>query len=233
MRSRIRTTNRPRMPLLDWFAERLAALDAVGWWAAPLFFIAAYVAASIAFVPGSLLTLAAGAVFGLYRGVPLVFISAVLGSSAAFGISRTIARDRVTRWLARTPRAAAVADAVADRGLAIVFLLRLSPVVPYNALNYALGASRVRYRDFLLASVGMLPGTVLYTYYGKVIGDVAALAAGAAPPRGPGYYALTTAGLLATVGATLLITRAARRRLSSSSAGGATGGEDAPPLRDR
>ena len=67
-----------------------------------------------------------------------------------------------------------------------MFLLRLSPLVPYNLLNYALALSGVAYRDYLLASVGMLPAIIMYTYYGKVVGDVAALAAGVAPPRGSG-----------------------------------------------
>jgi len=202
------------MNLVEAFASRLEGLDALGPWAAPLFFIAAYIVASIAFVPGALLTLLAGAVFGLARGVPIVFIGAVLGSSAAFGIARTIARDRVTRWLARDARAAAAGDAVAAEGARVVLLLRLSPVVPYNLLNYALGASRVRYRDFLAGSIGMLPGTVLYTYYGKVVGDVTALAAGTAPPRGPEYYVFLGAGLAATVAATVLVTRAAKKGLA-------------------
>ena len=202
------------MNLLEAFAQRLEALGALGGWVAPLLFIAVYVAASVAFVPGALLTLLAGAVFGLARGVPLVFVSAVLGSSAAFGIARTLIRERITRWLERDSRTAAVNEAVADEGLKVVLLLRLSPVVPYNLLNYALGASRLRYRDFLAGSVGMLPGTVLYTYYGKVIGDVTALAAGTAPPRGAEYYALLAVGLAATVAATLLITRAAKTRLA-------------------
>jgi uncharacterized membrane protein YdjX (TVP38/TMEM64 family) len=207
------------MNLFEAFAERLEAIGALGGWAAALFFMAAYVAASVAFVPGALLTLIAGAVFGLGRGVPLVFVSAVLGSSAAFGIARTLLRDRVTRWLERDARLAAVNDAVAAEGLKVVLLLRLSPVVPYNLLNYALGASRLRYRDFLLGSTGMLPGTLLYTYYGKVIGDVAALAAGTAPPRGWGYYTLLAVGLAATVVATVLIARAAKRRLNTATRG--------------
>ena len=202
------------MNLLESFAARLQALDALGPWAAPLLFIAAYVAASVAFVPGAVLTLVAGAVFGLVRGVPIVFAGAVLGSSAAFAIARTIARDRVSRWVARDRRAAAIGDAVAAEGVKLVLLLRLSPVVPYNLLNYAFGASRVRYRDFLAGSIGMLPGTVLYTYYGKVIGDVTAVAAGVAPPRGSEYYVFLMAGLAATAAATVLITRAAKRRLA-------------------
>lgn len=202
------------MNLLEAFAQRLEALGALGGWAAPLLFIAAYIAASVAFVPGALLTLLAGAVFGLARGVPLVFVSAVLGSSAAFGLARTLIRERVTRWLERDSRTAAVNEAVAAEGLKVVLLLRLSPVVPYNLLNYALGASRLRYRDFLAGSIGMLPGTVLYTYYGKVIGDVTALAAGTAPPRGAEYYTLLAVGLGATIAATVLITREAKARLA-------------------
>jgi uncharacterized membrane protein YdjX (TVP38/TMEM64 family) len=195
-------------------AELAAGLERAGPWA-PLLFVAAYVIGSLAFIPGAVLTLIAGAVFGLARGIPLVFASAVLGSSAAFALARTVARERVARWLARDPRASAVSDAVAARGLLIVILLRLSPVFPYNVLNYALGASRIRYRDFLIGSVGMLPGTVLYTYYGKVVGDVTALATGTAPPRGPEYYVLLAVGLAATVLLTLVITRAARKALAS------------------
>ena len=193
-------------------ADLASWLDTAGPWA-PLAFIAAYVVGSIVFIPGAALTLVAGALFGLWRGVPIVFAGAVLGSSAAFALARTVAHERVTRWLSGDPRAAAVNEAVASEGLRVVLLLRLSPVVPYNVLNYALGASRVRYRDFLLGSAGMLPGTVLYTYSGTVIGNVAALAAGAAPPRGVAYYVLLVTGLAGTVAVTVLIMRAARRAL--------------------
>ncbi len=193
-------------------AELAAWLETSGPWA-PLAFIAAYVAGSIALIPGAALTLVAGAVFGLRAGIPIVFAGAVLGSSAAFALARTVARDRVTRWLSRDSRAAAVNDAVASQGFRVVLLLRMSPVFPYNVLNYALGASRVRYRDFLSGSIGMLPGTVLYTYYGAIAGDAVALAAGTAPPRGRGYYALLAAGLVATLLVTVIITRAARRAL--------------------
>ena len=198
---------------MNLVAELAALLDRAGPWA-PALFIAAYVVGSLALVPGAVLTLIAGALFGLGRGIPIVFTGAVLGSSAAFALARTLARERVTRWLSRDPRAAAVSDAVAGRGLLIVLLLRLSPVFPYGVLNYALGASRIRYRDLLIGSVGMLPGTVLYTYYGKVIGDVTALATGTAPPRGTGYYVLLGVGLAATLLLTVVITRAARQALA-------------------
>lgn len=198
------------MGLLEALAARL---DSLGSWA-PVLFILIYIVASIAFVPGAVLTLIAGALFGFARGVPTVFIGALLGSSAAFFLSRLALRDRVARWVARDPRAAAVSRAVGEQGYRVILLLRLSPVVPYNVLNYALGASTVRYRDFAIGSLGMLPATVLYTYYGKVAGDVTAVAAGAAPPRGPEYYGLLAVGLVATVGATMAITRAAKKSLA-------------------
>ena len=103
--------------------------------------------------------------------------------------------------------------AVVEQGVWIMFLLRLSPLVPFVQLNYALALSGVRYRDYLLASVGMLPTIIMYVYYGKVVGDVAALAAGVAPPRGPEYYALLVVGLVATFVATTLITRAAKKAM--------------------
>src|SRR5439155_1600715 len=95
----------------------------------------------------------------------------------------------------------------------IVFLLRLSPVFPFNLLNYALGLTRVRFADFFLASVGMLPGTVLYVYSGKLIGDVTALAGGAAVEKGAAYYAVLVLGLAATVAVTTVVTRTAQRAL--------------------
>jgi uncharacterized membrane protein YdjX (TVP38/TMEM64 family) len=95
----------------------------------------------------------------------------------------------------------------------VQFLLRLSPIVPYVLLNYALGLSRVRVRDFLLACFGMIPTIVMYAYYGRVVGDVAKIAAGIAPPRGREYYVLLVVGLIATVIATMAITRAARRAI--------------------
>jgi uncharacterized membrane protein YdjX (TVP38/TMEM64 family) len=105
--------------------------------------------------------------------------------------------------------------AVAGEGAWVMFLLRLSPVIPFVLLNYALALSGVRYRDYLLASVGMLPAITMYVYYGKVAGDVARLAAGVAPPRGPEYYLLLAIGLVATVVAATAVTRAARRTLKA------------------
>lgn len=181
---------------------------------APLVFIAAYVVATVALVPGSLLTLAAGAIFGLARGTLLVLAGATLGAGAAFLIARHVARGLVERRLQTSTRLAGLDAALQREGRKIVFLLRLSPIVPFSLLNYAMGVSSVRFADFLFGSVGMIPGTLLYVYYGKAAGDVAALAAGAAPQRGPAHYLVLALGLAATLGATVLVTRVARRALT-------------------
>jgi uncharacterized membrane protein YdjX (TVP38/TMEM64 family) len=179
----------------------------------PVVFIVGYAAATVAFVPGSLLTLAAGAIFGLSQGVLYVFIAAVLGSSAAFLVSRYLARGAVERRLGGNTRFAVIDRAVGVQGRKLVFLLRLSPAFPFNLLNYALGLTSIRFTDYVAASVGMLPGTVLYVYYGKLAGDLAALAGGAVVEKGPGYYAVLALGLAATIAVTTLVTRTARRAL--------------------
>lgn len=196
------------------FAERVHALGAWG----PVAFVLGYVVATVVGIPGSLLTLAAGAIFGLWAGTLWVYIGATLGSAAAFLVARYLARGPVERRIAGNPRYAAIDRAVATDGRRIVFLLRLSPAVPFTLLNYLLGLTRVRFRDFLVASVGMLPGTLLYVYYGKLAGEVAAAAGGAATPHGTAYYAVLGLGLVATIVVTVLITRLARRALDSATA---------------
>ena len=178
-----------------------------------ILFVVGYVIATVAFVPGSLLTLAAGAIYGLGRGTVLVFIAATVGASAAFLISRYLARGAVERRLAGHAKFSAIDRAVGREGRRIVFLLRLSPLFPFNLLNYALGLTRVRFLDFVVASVGMVPGTLLYVYYGKVIADVARLAAGAPASRGWGYYLVLALGLVATIAVAIVVSRIARRAL--------------------
>lgn len=208
------------------FAAWVRTLGALG----PAVFVAGYAVATVGGVPGSLLTLAAGAIFGLWAGTLWVFLGATLGASGAFLVSRYLARRAVERRVLADPRFAAIDQAIAEQGRRVVFLLRLSPAVPFTLLNYLLGLTRVRYPDFLVASVGMLPGTMLYVYAGQVAGELAAAAGGASPPRGAGYWAVLALGLLATVAVTVLVTRAARRALrgvgEAPGTAGATGAAD-------
>jgi uncharacterized membrane protein YdjX (TVP38/TMEM64 family) len=192
----------------------VAWVDGLGVWG-PVVFALGYAVATLAFIPGSILTLAAGALFGLGKGTVVVFFGATLGSSLAFLVARYVARDAIERRLAHRPRFAAIDRAVAREGLKIVTLLRLAPVFPYNLLNYGLGLTKVRFPHYLVACLGMLPGTFLYVYYGKALGSLAAVAGGAELERGAGYWVTFGIGLAAALAVTLLVARIARRALAA------------------
>ena len=182
----------------------------------PLVFIAGYVLATVAFVPGSLLTLAAGALFGLVRGTLYVFIGATLGACAAFLVGRYVARGAIEQRIAAHPQFNAIDGVVGREGRKIVFLLRLSPVFPFNLLNYALGLTRVRFLDYLVACIGMLPGTFLYVYYGHTAGSLASAISGGGVEKGPEYWLVLALGLAATVVVSVLVARRARRALKEA-----------------
>ncbi|MGE4605569.1 MAG: TVP38/TMEM64 family protein [Myxococcota bacterium] len=187
-------------------------VDGLGFWG-PLVFVLAYAAAVVAFVPASLLTLGAGAIFGVVWGVIYVFVAATIGAGLSFLVARYVARAAVEKRLATNEKIIAVDRAVAAEGRKIVFLLRLVPIIPFNALNYGLGLTRVSFADYLVGSIGMIPATLMYVYSGKVAGDVAELASGASVAQGAGYYAFLGLGLAATIAVTIVITRIARRAL--------------------
>ena len=197
------------IPAFSAWVDRLGILGAVA-------FVAGYAVACVLFVPASLLTIAAGAIFGPGLGIALVLAGATLGAAASFLIARYVARDAVKRRLARYPRLAALDEIVGSDGRRIVLLMRLSPVFPFGALNYALGLTRLRLADFLVAMIGIVPGTALYVYSGTVAGVVVGAAGATAPERGIAYYAVLALGLVATLVVTVLITRAARRALRDS-----------------
>ena len=205
--------------LVSWGARRaaphlltfLAGVHGLGGWA-PLVFILTGAAGVVAFIPSTLFTLVGGAVFGFGRGVLYASAGAALGSTTAFLIGRYIAREAIQRRLARMPRFQSIDRAVAADAARIVFLLRLSPIMPFNVLNYALGLTAMRLTDFVVALAGTLPGTIVYAYAGKVMGELA-VAGPAEVPKNAAYYTFLLAGLVATVAATFVVTRAARRAL--------------------
>jgi uncharacterized membrane protein YdjX (TVP38/TMEM64 family) len=182
----------------------------------PLAKLALGVLALAALFAASLMTLAAGAIFGVTRGTLYVFVAALIGSCAAFLVARYLARGAVERRIADNPRFAAIDRAIGAEGRKIVLLLRLSPAFPFNLLNYALGLTRVRFGDYAVAAIGMLPGTLLYVYLGRVVGDLAKLAGGVRPEHGAGQSLLLGIGLVATVVATVTVTRIARRALAEA-----------------
>lgn len=195
----------PISAALEQVLNHVEQLGPVG----PAVFVAAYAAACVLFIPGSVLTLGAGAVFGVVKGSVLVSVASTLGASLSFLIGRYAARGWVARKLEGRPRFSAVDTAAAREGWKIVLLTRLSPVFPFTLLNYAYGLTRVSFRDYILASwIGMMPGTVMYVY----LGSLARL--GLESERASHLQtAMKVVGLAATIAVTLYITRIARKAL--------------------
>jgi uncharacterized membrane protein YdjX (TVP38/TMEM64 family) len=201
------------LPLIHWAVQFIDWMRDAGLAGAGAFG-AVYVLAAVLMLPGSLLTVGAGLAYGPLWGTLLVSPVSVAAATLAFVLGRTAARGWIARRTAADPRFRAVDAAIGRHGLKIVILLRLSPVFPFNVLNYALGLTGVTLRDYVLGSfVGMLPGTFLYVYLGSLVGDVAGLSADASQ-AGTARQILSIVGLIATVAVTVYITRIARRALA-------------------
>jgi uncharacterized membrane protein YdjX (TVP38/TMEM64 family) len=190
----------------------------------------AYLLAAVLFLPVWPITMAVGFACGPLLGFAVAWPSSAVAGAIAFLVGRTVGRRAVARAIAGSPRLRALEEAIARQGFQTVVLLRLSPLFPYHLVNYALGTTRLRLRDFSVASaVGMVPSTLLYAYLGSLAASAADAAAGHTPPSGPAGRALYWGGLAVAVIATFLVTRAARRALSQPA-------PDAPgagPARDR
>ncbi len=191
----------------------LAWISDLGPWG-PVFFIVFYILATVLFLPGLIPTMAAGVLFGVIQGTLLVSISSISGATLAFLIGRYLAREWVATMIRGNQKFEAIDAAVAQEGWKIVGLTRLSPVFPFNLLNYAFGLTQVSLKHYFLASwMGMLPGTVMYVYIGSLAGDLATLGIGERS-RTPAEWALYGVGLMATVVLTLYLTRIAQRALN-------------------
>jgi uncharacterized membrane protein YdjX (TVP38/TMEM64 family) len=200
------------LPVADWIIH-LAELARQTGAAGVARFIAVYIVSTVALLPGSLLTLAAGFAYGPLWGLAVASPASVAGATAAFLLGRTLLRERAERVAGRSPRLRAIDAAVAREGFKLVVLLRLSPLFPFNALNYALSLTPVSLGTYVLASfIGMLPATALYVYLGSLAPAAAELSS-AAEGGGGSRTTLYVAGLLATIAVVVIGARAARRAL--------------------
>ncbi|PZV18559.1 MAG: TVP38/TMEM64 family protein [Leptolyngbya sp.] len=198
---------------LVWVKE----LGAIG----VLAYILIYNLATVLFIPGSLLTLGGGAIYGVVWGSLYVFIAATLGATSAFLIGRYVAQDWVSKKIEGNVTFNAIASAVAQDGFKVVLLTRLSPIFPFNLLNYAFGVTQVSLKDYILGSVGMLPATILYVYLGSLAGDLTSISAKQplSSEAQAAQWVIRIIGLVATIAVTLYITRIAKKALAESVAG--------------
>jgi uncharacterized membrane protein YdjX (TVP38/TMEM64 family) len=200
------------LPVKDWLVNMLQWTQGLGI-LGPIFVAAFYIVACILFLPGSVLTLGAGFIFKLLVGTVTVSIGSTLGACAAFLVGRTFGRDWVAKKIAENEKFAAIDNAVGGQGFKIVLLIRLSPVFPFNLLNYAFGLTKVSFAKYALGSwIGMLPGTIMYVYFGAGLRSLADAAAGKVETGVTGQI-FFWAGLVAAIIVTVFVTGLARKAL--------------------
>ncbi|MBI5250425.1 MAG: FAD-containing oxidoreductase [Desulfomonile tiedjei] len=203
------------LPFKQYVVAVLEWTKDLGVWG-PIFLAGFYVLAAVLFLPGSVLTLGAGFLFGVPAGLATVWIGANLGACAAFLVGRTIAREWVAQKVKGNAKFAAIDEALGREGFKVVLLLRLSPVFPFDLLNYALGITKVSFRNYALASlIGMVPGTLMYVYFGSAARSLAEVAAGKVE-GGIAGQAFFWFGLAATIAVALVVTRIARKSLKTA-----------------
>lgn len=197
--------------LLIW-VESLGSLGAIA-------FIAIYNVATILFIPGALLTMSAGMLFGVIWGSIYVIIAATLGATSAFLIGRYFCRKIICRMIQSNPKFQAIDKAVAKEGFKIVLLTRLSPILPFNLLNYAFGVTQVSLKDYILGSLSIIPGTVMYVYLGSLIGDLAMLGKSNQSTSLETeiiQWLIRGVGLLATIAMTVYLARLTKKALNTT-----------------
>jgi len=190
---------------LQW----INSLGAIG----GIVFIGIYIIATLAFLPAALLTLGAGVIFGVTWGSIYVFIGATLGAIAAFLGGRYLAQGWVKEKISSYKKFAIIDKAVSKEGLKIVLLVRLSPLFPFNLLNYAFGITSVSFQDYLIGSVGMIPGTIMYVYFGSLVGDIALIGSKNQPGNIILHWVIQIMGLIATIAVTVYVTKIAKKAL--------------------
>ncbi len=181
-------------------------------------FIGVYALGTVLLAPGSVLTIGAGFAFGLWKGFIAVSAGSTLGAALAFLVARYIARERVVAIAQRNEKFREIDSAIGKQGAKLIFLLRLSPVIPFNLSNYLYGLTGVKFWPYVLASwIGMMPGTFLYVYIGTAgKAAVSAAAGGEAVQRGWQYWTFTGVGLAATIVVTVWVTKIARDALKKT-----------------
>jgi uncharacterized membrane protein YdjX (TVP38/TMEM64 family) len=136
---------------------------------APFIFGVIYVTATVLVLPGSVLTIGGGVIFGSLWGTVINLLSATGGALLSFFIARYLGRDVVSKLFRGKQNLEDIDMKLGSKGFYLILYLRLVPLFPFNALNYGLGLTKVSFRDYALATiVGMIPGTFVYTSLGAV-----------------------------------------------------------------
>jgi uncharacterized membrane protein YdjX (TVP38/TMEM64 family) len=188
---------------MEWIAH--SGWVGVGW------FILLYTLTCVFFLPGSILTIGAGAVYGFWFSTALVAVSSTVGAAVNFLTSRYLARNWMQRKIGQNSKFRALEKAVSSEGWRMILISRMSPIIPHSLVSYAAGLMQISFWRFTLASfVGFLAPSAAYTYLGAIVGKALRTSAGVTP-HDPVTWAFYGVGLAATLAITAITTRVARR----------------------
>jgi len=152
------------LPVATWlrtFQTYVRGLGAIGY----VVYIVVYAICIVAFVPASILTLGAGAIFGFVGGTIVVVIGATIGATLAFLLARTVMRKRIEAMTAKSAKFRALDRAIAKEGMKIVFLVRLAVVFPFTYINYAFGLTAIPLWRYVFATfIGIIPATAAFVF---------------------------------------------------------------------
>ncbi len=200
------------LPVKQWVINALEWAKDAGFWG-PVIVACLYAIGAILMLPGSFMTMAAGFLFKVVLGTITVSIGSTIGACAAFMIARTFGRKWVASKIVKSRQFTAFDHAVKLHAFKIIFLTRLSPAFPYNMLNYAFGLTKIEFWKYALGSwIGMIPPTIMYTYFGSGLRSLTEIAAGRTE-KGDIERLFFWIGLAVTITATLFIANIARKAL--------------------
>ncbi len=188
---------------MEWIAQ--------SGWTGVVWFVILYTLTCVFFLPGSVLTVGAGAVYGFWFSTVLVTVSSTLGAVVNFLTSRYLASGWMQGKLGQSAKFRALDKAVSAEGWRIIFTSRMSPIIPHSLVSYAAGLLRISFWQFTVASFfGFLPQSAAYTYLGAVLGKAVRTSAGVTD-HDPILWIFYCLGLVATLAVTILTTKIARR----------------------
>ena len=136
------------------------------------FFVVIYIFIVLLILPASWLSIAAGYLYGTYLGSAIVFISAFIGASISFFISKRFLSKKVLDMISKYPKLSLLENIIQKGGLKLIVLTRLSPLFPFSILNYFYGLNNITYKDFSISLMCIIPGTFLYCSVGSLLNDL-------------------------------------------------------------
>ena len=180
----------------------------------PLFYLIFLSIAVVLLFPTPILKIFSGALFGFSLGSLINFASSVLGGFIAFILGRWMLRDSIKKIISKNKKVASIEKALSEDGMRVSILVRLSPILPDEWLNYALSTTSLSLKDFMISSISSLLYALVYSYYGSVLGSLAFSSAGIDGfNRSPLWWAMTVIGVIATIVVTVYTTRIAMKAL--------------------